>query len=151
MENGHHFPSVCARSPEIFRTGEVDPYSFAKDVDQAAATLRQTRLRSKDQFERLYKKRLITYVFKPGDLVLVWNSQIERELDKKSKLRYLGPYQIVRRTKAGSYVIQELDGAISRRGIARFRLIPYIPREGRELQEMALEKEEDEEDDDIRS
>ena len=112
-----------------------------EDIAQAAATLRQSRIKSKEQFEKLFRRRLTTHVFQPGDLVLVRNSQVEKELDRKSKPRYLGPYQIVRQTRGGSYVLQELDGAISRRGIARFRLVPYVPREGKQLEELALEDE----------
>jgi hypothetical protein len=114
-----------------------------EDINQAAATLRQTRLHSKEQFEKRYKKRISTHVYEKGDLVLVRNSQIEKELNKKSKPRYLGPYRIVRQTKGGSYVLQELDGAVSRRGVAGFRIIPYVPRGGRELQKMALDQDED--------
>jgi len=51
--------------------------------------------------------------FKPGDLVLICNSQVEKELDRKSKPRYLGPYEVVRRTQGGSYVLKEMDGTIS--------------------------------------
>ena len=57
------------------------------------------------------------------------NSIIERELNKKTKPRYLGPFQIVRQTKGGSYVLQVLDGTVSRSGIAAFRLIPYKSRD----------------------
>ena len=64
-------------------------------------------------------------------------------MDRKSKPRYLGPYQIVRQTRGGSYILQELDGAVSRRGVARFRLLPYISREGKQLQKMALEDEQE--------
>ena len=65
--------------------------------------------------------------------MLVRNTQIEKELNRKSKPRYLGPYQIVRRTKGGSYVLSELDGAIWRQGIAAFRIIPYISRQHSQL------------------
>lgn len=116
-----------------------------EDIAQAAATIKQARLRSKEQFERLFKRRITNHVYEPGDLVLVRNSQIEKELNRKSKPRYLGPYQIVRQTQGGSYVLQELDGAVSRRGVAQFRLLPYMPREGQELAKSLLE-EEDEQD-----
>ena len=50
------------------------------------------------------------------------------ELNRKTKPRYLGPYVVVRRTTGGSYIIAELDGAISKLRVAAFRLIPYFPR-----------------------
>ncbi|KAL5478641.1 hypothetical protein ACEPAI_1918 [Sanghuangporus weigelae] len=50
------------------------------------------------------------------------------ELNRKTKPQYLGPYVIVRKTKAGSYVIAELDGSISKIRVATFHLISYFPR-----------------------
>lgn len=35
---------------------------------------------------------------------------------------------MLRRTRGGSYITAELDGAIVRRPYAAFRLIPYFPR-----------------------
>jgi len=95
------------------------------DIDAAFNTLYKSRLHSKAQFEKKYTRRLMKTSFKPGDLVLVHNSQVEKELDWKSKPRYLGPYEVVRHTQGGSYVLKEMDGTISARGVAAFRLIPY--------------------------
>ena len=61
----------------------------------------------------------------PPDLVLVRNIQVEKELDCKSKPHYLGPFEVVRHTQGGSYVLKEMDRTISARGIAAFWLIPY--------------------------
>jgi transposase InsO family protein len=98
------------------------------DIHAAFETLHQSRLRSKKQFEKRYASRLVKTSYNSGDLVLVRNTQVEKELDRKSKPRYLGPFEVVRQTKGGSYVLKEMDGTISRRGIAAFRLIPYFPR-----------------------
>ena len=99
-----------------------------EDIAQAASTLHRSRIRSKEQFEKIYARRMRREEYNPGDLVLVRNTQIEKELDRKSKPRYLGPFEVVRRTKGGSYVLQEMDGTVSRRGVAAFRLIPYFTR-----------------------
>ncbi|EGO21542.1 hypothetical protein SERLADRAFT_336556, partial [Serpula lacrymans var. lacrymans S7.9] len=98
------------------------------DLQQAALTIRKTRLRSKAQFEKLYARRMFKNKYQPGELVLVRNTQVEKELDCKAKPRYNGPYEVVRRTKGGSYVLKEMDGSVSRRGIAAFRLLPYFNR-----------------------
>ena len=47
---------------------------------------------------------------KPGELVLVQNLAIEMSRDKKSKARYLGPYEVEKVTLGGSYRLKELDG-----------------------------------------
>ena len=47
-------------------------------------------------------------------------------MNRKTKPRYLGPYEVVRRTMGGSYVLQELDGTTLIEGAAAFRLLPYV-------------------------
>ena len=99
------------------------------DLQRAAAALTRARLKSKEAFERRYEHCMHSEVYDPGDLVLVHNKAIEMSADRKHKPRYLGPYQVIRKTKGGSYVVAELDGAIWRQGIAAYRLLPYVSRE----------------------
>ena len=73
-------------------------------------------------------------------------------MDRKTRPRYLGPFQIVRRTPQGSYIIQELDGAVCRTSAAAFRLLPYVQRTDRELQAITGEDNigsDDEDEDDF--
>ena len=103
------------------------------DIAHAAEMLAKTRSKSKEQFERRYHRRLFTKEHQPGALVLVRNTGIEKALDRKCKPRYLGPYQVVRRTQGGAYVLRELDGAIWLQKVAAFRLLPYIARDQEQL------------------
>lgn len=98
-----------------------------EDMDRAADVLRKSRLTSKSQFEKRFAFRIKQETFQKGDLVLVRNTRIEKELNRKTKPRYLGPYEVVRQTQKGSYVVKELDGSVSRSGIAAFRLLKYFP------------------------
>lgn len=99
-----------------------------KDVLQAARSLEKSRLRNAQQFVQRFANRMQTKSFPEGSLVLIRNSRVEQELDRKTKPRYLGPYQVVRRTAGGSYVLKELDGSFVRRAVAAFRVIPYYAR-----------------------
>jgi len=56
--------------------------------------------------------------YAPGDLVLVENTAIEKELNRKTKPRYLGPHKVVRQTQGGSYKLAKVDGAQLARPIA---------------------------------
>ena len=106
------------------------------DLAAAAATLQRTRLQSKEQFERRFYAKLVKGSYAPGTLVLVRNNAIEKSHNRKHKPRYLGPYQIVRQTRNGSYVIEELDGSVSRHAIAANRIIPYISRSDVQLRSL---------------
>lgn len=119
-----------------------------EDIAQAAQALAQARFKSKLHFEQRFSKKLSRHIFHPGDFVLVRNTAIEKELDRKTKARYLGPYVVDRRTLGGSYVIREPDGTTSRRGIAAFRLIPYIVRDSNKLQSLLQDNSQETDSDD---
>jgi transposase InsO family protein len=104
-----------------------------EDILQAAQTLKQARYRSKAQFEKRFHRKLRRSLYQSGDLVLLRNTAVEMELNRKTKPRYLGPYEVDRRTRGGSYVLKELDGTILRQGAAAFRLYPYISRDSSEF------------------
>lgn len=118
----------------------------AEDLSKAAHALKKARFASKDEFEWRYRKRLRKEQYKPKELVMIRNAEVETHLNRKSKPRYLGPYEVVRRTKGGSYVLKELDGTPLQEGVAAYRLLPYVSRHNlstlRRLAEEAIEEEE---------
>ena len=127
-------------------------YRKHEDIHQASEALIKTRLKSKEEFERKYLRRLVTDDYTEGALVLLRNSQIEKSMNRKTRPRYLGPYQVVRRTKGGSYILRQLDGAVFRQGVAAFRLVPYYTRDDPQLQAITgYEPDPDENDSDNES
>lgn len=104
---------------------------LSQDVAKARQTLHQSRIRSKTAFENKYARRLQKQNYEPGTLVLLRNIPVENTMAivRKTTHRYMGPYSIVRQTQGGSYLLQELNGALLRHAVAGFRLIPYIRRE----------------------
>jgi hypothetical protein len=100
-----------------------------KRVDDLAGMeekILKAQYRSAKEFEAIH--RLKDFDFAVRSLVLVRNSRVEVELNRKTKPRYLGPMVVLRRTIGGSYLLAELDGSVSRLRYAAFRLLPYHPR-----------------------
>jgi hypothetical protein len=103
-----------------------------EDIARAAETLRQSRFKSKLQFEKRFRHRLQKKEHKSGDLVLLRNSKLDMSigLDAKTEDRYLGPYEVHRKNKGGAYILKELDGSMLKGDpVAAFRLLPYITRD----------------------
>ncbi|SJL17472.1 uncharacterized protein ARMOST_21023 [Armillaria ostoyae] len=112
----------------------------ASDLAKAADALKAARLNSREQFIKRFEHRLLKSEYSPGDLVLVQNSRLEMTVNRfKTHPRYLGPYEVERRTQGGSYKLKELDGTLLRKNVAAFRLYPYISRNGPEFQKLTQE------------
>ena len=103
----------------------------------------KARFASKEQFEKRFARKLSNKTFKTGDLVLVRNTQIEMSHDRKSKQRYLGPYEVTYHTEKGNYYVKELDGTKLRGRIAAFQVYPYISRRHAFMKENQDETESD--------
>ena len=80
------------------------------------------------RMEREHDASIKDYDFRPGDLVLVRNSSIEKSHNTKAKLRYYGPLMVVDRSAGGAYLIAELDGTVFHHPVAAFRVLPYLAR-----------------------
>ncbi|KZP22869.1 hypothetical protein FIBSPDRAFT_952444 [Athelia psychrophila] len=107
------------------------------DIASAAAVLKAARYRSKAQFEKRFHKVLNYDFYNPGDLVIIRNSKDEMTLGKKTMKRYLGPFEVDRRTRNGAYVIKELDGTYIRTSVAAFRLYPYLDRKSPLIEQLS--------------
>ncbi|SRR6266702_5067049 len=80
---------------------------------------------SAQDFERRYAHTIKTPSFKPGELVLVWNSVVKSEHSRKTKPWYFGTMVVLTESRNGSYQLAELDGAVSKLRYATFHLVPY--------------------------
>src|SRR4051794_16039483 len=99
-----------------------------EDLEAIKGRILKARQESVRQFVEKHQHQIRDFDFKPGALVLVRNSAIESNLDRKSKPRFFGPMVVVNRTTRGAYKLAELDRTISNYRYAAFRVVPYYPR-----------------------
>ncbi len=70
-----------------------------EDLEQAAAVLRESCFESHEQFLRRFKHQLLKEDYKPGELVLVYNTQLEMTVNHfKTAPRYFRTYGVDRQT-----------------------------------------------------
>ena len=100
-----------------------------QDLLRVREQVLKSRWEAVKQLEKGLKHKLHDFDFKPGTLVLVRNAKFDKTLSDKTKPRYFGPMVVIKRTTRGSYILGELDGALSKLRFAAFRLLPYQPRD----------------------
>ena len=105
------------------------------DVTRAAQVLKKAHFISKLQFEQRFIKQLFRGEYKKGELVLVRNTTIELSHNRKSLPRYLGPFQVEEKSSEKSYILKDLDGSLQKKQTAAYRLLPYISRRHRFMQD----------------
>ena len=99
-----------------------------EDLDTIRDRVLKACFTSIKHFEAMFKSQIKDFDFRPGSLILVRNSKFEKELNRKTKPRYLGPMVVLHQTTGGSYVLAELDGSVSKLCFAAFCIVPYYPR-----------------------
>ncbi|RXW12346.1 hypothetical protein EST38_g13510 [Candolleomyces aberdarensis] len=130
---------IAPRVTSTMSTGDLIAYRAIQlqrrqeDLDKVKASLHKARIASARQYEERFRATIKDFNFSPGSLVLVRNSRFDSSVGSKAKPRYHGPLIVVRRTTGGSYILSELDGSISRLRYAAYRLLPYHPRDIRQI------------------
>jgi ribosomal protein S17 len=104
-------------------------------VKQMRKRIDQDKLRRLKAYEKDYAAVIKDFAFKPGDLVLVRNTEIENSLNKKMKPRYNRPMIVVVENQGKSYIVVEMSGAVWHNKVAKFRVVPYFARRRIEIPE----------------
>ncbi|KAJ7470472.1 hypothetical protein FB451DRAFT_1176481 [Mycena latifolia] len=97
-------------TPELIATRALQLMKREEDLEKLKSMVYEARIRSIRQWEKDHLKKISELAFEPGAL---------------AKPRYMGPMVVAKRWLPSSYILSELDGAVSKMPTAVFRLIPY--------------------------
>ncbi|GBG61832.1 hypothetical protein CBR_g23788 [Chara braunii] len=96
-------------------------------IEGAANRLAGNRAQDKyrwDQMARVRKEPL-----KVGDIVLLYDSSLEKQWSRKLDKRWLGPYKVAKVGEYGAYQIEELNGTAWRDWVSGSRLKKFVARD----------------------
>ena len=133
------FPGKIISTAELIGLRARALAKHTQHVEEMRDRVDAEKLLAARRYEKDHEHTIKDYNFKAGSIVLIRNTVVEKSLNTKMSTRYLGPCVVVRRTKGGSYLCCEMNGAMMHGRIAQFRLVPYMAREEIDLSEDILE------------
>jgi hypothetical protein len=121
-------PDSVMTSEELVTRRAVEFTKCNKDLDRINDKIFKYRNKAIEAFVKKFAYHIKDYDFQRGHLVIVRNTRYEKALDRKHRIRYLGPMIFIAKNHGGAYILCELDGTVPFRLFAQFRVIPYFPR-----------------------
>jgi len=99
-----------------------------EDMEEAQENVRKSRLCNKAYFDKNCWERVQTLEI--GDMVLLYNSSLDKQWSPKFKNKWLGPYKIREIGETGTYLLNEPDGRELQGILPGDRIKKFFARDG---------------------
>ena len=119
-------PDSVLSSTDLISQHAITLQKCHNQLAQLKEKVYKARIHAAVAFEKQHECTINNFDFKLGNLVLVRTTVIEKALNCKMRLHYLGPLIIISRNKGGAFIILELNGSVFNQPIAAFHVIPYF-------------------------
>ncbi|GBG72081.1 hypothetical protein CBR_g11015 [Chara braunii] len=95
-------------------------------IEEAASRTADSRTKDKFRWDKMARVR--KEPLKVGDVVLLYDSSLEKQWSRKLDKRWLGPYRVTR-YRHGAYQIEELNGAAWKDWVSGSKLKKFVARD----------------------
>ncbi|GBG78454.1 hypothetical protein CBR_g26484 [Chara braunii] len=96
-------------------------------IEEAASRTTDSRTKDKFQWDKMAMVR--KEPLKVGEVVLLYDSSLEKQWSRKLDKRWLGPYRVTRCGEHGAYQIEELNGTTWKDWVSGSRLKKFVARD----------------------
>ena len=119
-------PDSIISTPDLIARHAIALQKCSIDLEILYSKVYSAWLKAAKWFKQVHQQTIRDYNFAKGDLVLLWNTQIKKSLNRKMRAWYLGPLIMIEWNYRGANILCELDRSVLHRPVAAFRLLPYL-------------------------
>ena len=119
-------PDAPLSTTDLIATCAVALQKWHMHLVKLMSDIYSAHVKATIRFEQEHTSTITDYNFKLRDLVLLWNTAIEKLLNCQMHTRYISPLIVILWNIGGAYIVSELNSSVFNHPIAAFHVIPYF-------------------------